>query len=88
MKELKNFTEEAISRFVEKELPNTDTCQCESCRLDIMAIMLNDFKAHYVVSKKGALYAQMDEEFDLQRRIDFMSSMAKAVQIVRDKPRH
>ena len=88
MKQLRNFTEETIRRFVEKELPGYDVCQCDNCALDIMAIMLNEFKAHYVVTEQGALFAQLEGDFEPQYRIDLMSSMAHAVSLVKARPRH
>ena len=88
MRQLRNFTEETIRVFLEKEFPLHDICQCEDCRLDVMAIMLNEFKAHYVVTDQGALFAQISGEFEPQYRIDLLSSMAHAVQIVKDRPRH
>ena len=88
MRQLRNFTEESIKAFIDKELPLHDVCQCDYCRLDVLAIMLNEFKAHYVVTEQGALFAQLAEQFEPQYRIDLLSSMAHAVQIVRDRPRH
>ncbi|MDR0491311.1 MAG: late competence development ComFB family protein [Oscillospiraceae bacterium] len=88
MKQLRNFTEEAITNFVEKEFPAADICQCESCRLDVMALMLNEFRPNYVVTEKGALFAQVDKDFDPQHKIDMLSSMASAVQTVKNRPRH
>jgi len=88
MRQLRNFTEESIRAFVDKELPLHDVCQCDYCKLDVLAIMLNEFKSHYVVTDVGALFAQMEEQFEPQYRIDLLSSMAHAAQIVNDRPRH
>ena len=88
MRQIRNFTEESIRSFFEKEYPLHDVCQCEDCRLDVLAIMLNEFKAHYVVTDQGALFAQVAEEFEPQYRINMLSSMAHAVKIVKDRPRH
>ena len=88
MKQLKNYTEEAILAFIDKEYPKTDICQCENCRLDVTALVLNEFKQHYVVTERGALFVQMDKDFDPQHRIDLLSSMANAVRIVKSRPRH
>jgi competence protein ComFB len=52
-----------------------------------MAIMLNNLKPMYVVTDKGALFAQMDD-FDPQHKIDFMTIMSQAVKIVSNGPRH
>ena len=85
--QLRNYTEEAVKVFVERWFKDTDVCQCESCRLDVMAIMLNNLESRYVVTDKGALFAQMDD-FDPQHKIDFMTIMTQAIQQVKNKPRH
>ena len=73
--------------YVNRWLSESDVCQCDSCRLDIMAIMLNNMKSHYVVTDKGALYAQM-ADFDPQTKVDMMSNMALAIQLVNRNPKH
>jgi len=87
MKQLRNYTEEAVKAYIEKWYSEADVCQCDGCRLDVMAIMLNNLKPKYVVTDTGALYAQMDE-FDPQNRIDFMREMTQAIKIVSKRPRH
>lgn len=84
---LRNYTEEAVKLYVDRWYKEADVCQCESCRLDTMAIMLNKLTPKYVVTDKGALYAQLDD-FDPQYKIDFMTFMTQAVQIVKKSPRH
>jgi len=85
--QLRNYTEEAVNLFMDRWFKEADVCQCDSCRLDTMAIMLNHLAPKYVVTEKGALYAQLDD-FDPQHRIDFMTIMTQAVQMVKNKPRH
>ena len=87
MKQLRNYTEEAVKLYVDRWYKEADICQCDSCRLDVMAIMLNSLKPHYVVTEKGALFAQMNE-FDPQNKADMMTSMELAVKTVRKGPRH
>ena len=87
MKQLRNYTEEAVRAYIDKWYGETDACQCDGCRLDVMAIMLNNLKPKYVVTDTGALYAQMDD-FDPQNRIDFMTEMTQAIQVVSGRPRH
>ena len=87
MKQLRNYTEEAVKLYMDRWFKESDICQCENCRLDVMAIMLNNLKPKYVVTDKGALWAQMDD-FDPQYKIDFMTAMTQAIQIVRNGPRH
>jgi len=87
MKVLRNYTEDAVRFFIDRWYKEADVCQCENCRLDVMAIMLNNLPTKYVVTDKGALYAQMDD-FDPQHKIDMMTVMTQAVQMVKDGPRH
>ena len=87
MKQLRNYTEEAVKLYLDRWYKEADVCQCENCRLDVMAIMLNKLQPKYVVTDKGALFAQMDD-FDPQHRTDLMTIMTQAVKIVNDGPRH
>ena len=86
-KRLRNYTEEAVKLYVNRWFNEADVCQCDICRMDVMAIMLNNLQPKYIVTDTGALYAQMDD-FDPQYRIDFMTIMSKAAKIVKDNPRH
>ena len=85
--QLRNYTEDAVRLHMDRWYKDADICQCEACRLDVMAIMMNNLKPKYVVTDKGALYAQLDD-FDPQNKIDFMTAMTLAVKIVRKGPRH
>ena len=87
MKVLRNYTEDAVRAYVELTISKYDVCQCEDCRLDIMAIMLNNMKSHYVVTEKGALYAQLTE-FDPQTKVDMLTCMGLAIQLVKYNPKH
>jgi len=87
MKQLVNCTEEVVLNYVEKWFPSTDVCQCYECRLDIIAIMLNSLKPHYVVTEKGVLFSKLNE-FDLQHKVDLVSTMSDAVSTVKHHPRH
>ena len=87
MKQLRNFTEEAVKLYMSRWFRDADICQCDDCRLDVMAIMLNNLAPKYVVTDKGALYAQLDD-FDPQNKIDFMTAMTLAVKVVNKNPRH
>ena len=87
MKQLRNYTEEAVRLYVERWFKEADCCQCDDCRLDVMAIMLNQLPPKYVVTDKGALFAQMDD-FEPQNRIDLITLMTKAADQVRNRPQH
>jgi len=87
MRQLRNYIEEAVKIYMDRWFKEAKVCQCEDCRLDVMAIMLNNLKPKYVVTDKGALYAQLDD-FDPQHKIDFMTEMTQAAHIVSSSPRH
>jgi len=87
MKQLRNYTEEAVKMYLDRYFEQADVCHCEICRMDVMAIMLNNLKPMYVVTDMGALFAQLDD-FDPQYKIDFITIMNQAVKIVNNGPRH
>jgi len=87
MKYLRNYTEDAVKAYMDRWYKEANVCQCEECRLDVMAIMMNNMKPKYVVTDTGALYAQLDE-FEPQNKIDFMTLMSQACETVRKSPRH
>jgi len=87
MKQLRNFTEEAVRAYLDRWFKEADMCHCDDCRLDVLALMLNNLPPKYVVTDTGALYAQLGD-FDPQNRIDFMTIMSQAVQTVNKGPRH
>ena len=87
MKVLRNYTEEAVQLFMNRWFKEANCCHCDDCRLDVQALMLNQLPPKYVVTDQGALFAQM-EEFDPQVRIDFISILTQAADLVRIYPRH
>ena len=87
MKQLRNYSEETVKLCLDRWFHDADMCQCEDCRLDVMAIMLNNMEPNYVVTDKGALYAQMSD-FDPQYKADLVTNMGMAMQIVKKRPRH
>ncbi|MDR2590922.1 MAG: late competence development ComFB family protein [Oscillospiraceae bacterium] len=86
-KQLRNYTEEAVSMYLDRWFKEADCCHCDLCRMNVMALMLNNLKPKYVVTDKGALFAQLDD-FDPQHKIDFMTLMTKSVATVSNNPRH
>ncbi|MCL2084461.1 MAG: late competence development ComFB family protein [Oscillospiraceae bacterium] len=84
---LKNYAEKAVEEVIDKILDQQGVCACEQCRLDIMALALNNLKPHYVVSEKGELYARVGK-MDYQYAIDVVTEITTAAQKVKDRPRH
>jgi competence protein ComFB len=87
MRYLRNYAEEAVKAHLDKWYPEMDVCQCEICRLDVTAIMLNSIEPNYVVTEQGALYAQMSD-FNPQYKADLGTAMGAAIIKVNSRPRH
>jgi competence protein ComFB len=88
MKQLHNIMEVLAKDYISQHLSkHGGICTCEDCQLDIMAIILNKMKPHYVVSDTGAMYAKA-KNFDFQPNVDLAIAMAEAMEIVKSRPRH
>lgn len=86
--EIRNFMEDMVKNTLEELLADKeDMCKCEKCRLDIMAIALNNIKPRYVVTVKGRVYAKLSE-LEIQFRADVIRELAKAISMVKGKPQH
>jgi competence protein ComFB len=86
--EIRNFMEDMVKNVLDELLEGKeDICKCEKCRLDIMAIALNNIKPKYVVTVKGRVYAKLSE-LEVQFRADVIRELAKAFNMVKGKPQH
>lgn len=84
---LKNYMEDIVINTIDSVLRQTGCCTCDVCRMDIIAIALNNLTPHYVVTQKGEIYARAGE-LALQFKADVFAAIAKGVQIVQSRPRH
>jgi competence protein ComFB len=87
MHELKNYAEVVVTSLADRLIPEYGLCGCEKCRLDVIAISLNQLPAQYVVTEKGALMASADI-LAMQKSTDYLSSVLSAIRIVGASPRH
>jgi len=86
--ELMNFMEGVVMAYVDEVIADDpDFCDCPRCRLDVLAIALNDVKPKYVVTTKGLAYARMGE-LQAQFRADTIVAVTRAMKIVKAHPRH
>lgn len=86
--ELKNLMEEEVKRVVERLLKNRDDiCTCDRCKLDIIAITLNNIKPKYVVTEKGEVFARIDM-LNYQYDADIAMEVMKAIKIVKENLNH
>jgi competence protein ComFB len=87
MYKLKNYMEELVINKTSELLKIMNICDCEKCRLDIMAIALNELPTKYVVSEKGELYTKLNE-LEQQFEIDVETAIIKAAVLVSKNPKH
>lgn len=87
--ELHNLMEIEVRHNLNHIIKTTSSidCQCEQCKLDIIAIALNSLPPKYIVTEKGLLYsrvANLNQQFDT----DIIASLTKAINLVNKNPRH
>jgi competence protein ComFB len=86
--ELVNFMEDVVATYVDEVTTKDKSfCGCPRCRLDVIAIALNDIRPKYVVTTKGYAYARMGE-LQAQFRADTIVAVTKALKIVKQHPLH
>ncbi|MBF0542813.1 MAG: late competence development ComFB family protein [Candidatus Riflebacteria bacterium] len=86
------FLNNRMEVFVRNELEvlkarEADICTCERCLLDVIALALNALPSRYVVTKFGEIAANLELESS-QYRADVTVALLKALEKVRQKPRH
>ena len=86
--ELHNYMEDAVRGVLDNILSErNDLCKCDKCRLDMLAWALNRLPSKYVVTSKGRVYTKL-EEINIQFKTDIIREAARAVEYVRNNPRH
>ncbi len=85
---LHNLMEKCVADVMDEILVDCGhICTCEKCKLDIMAIALNNLAPKYVVTKEGLLYAKLDR-LSQQLDVDLAKEIIKAAEIVKNNPHH
>lgn len=88
VEKLYNYTEllviEQLEELLEEE-KYSDVCKCEKCILDMCTYALNRLRPQYIVSHKGEVYTKI-KDFNQQSKVDVMSTVAKAIEIVSENP--
>jgi competence protein ComFB len=84
---LKNYMEDVVARVADKYLKDSDICQCEKCRLDVMALALNDLPPAYVVTQRGEIFAAIDSTYP-QSQVDAEVAVLNAIEMVKTSPKH
>jgi len=84
---LTNYAEEFVREYVDEHISEYDVCQCEDCKLDIMALMLNKLPTCYVVTEKGAMLTHRNQ-VAAQYSANVALAWTDAIEIVKKRPRH
>jgi competence protein ComFB len=85
---LHNYTETVVRQTLDELLAKREIpCKCEKCRLDIMAIALNNLPPQYYVSQKGEVFAKIIASY-MDTRTRVITEIAKAVMQVEKHPQH
>lgn len=87
MLKLKNYMEDIVAKKADSVLNLMNICKCEKCKLDIMAIALNELPAKYIVTDKGELYTKL-RELEQQFEVDIETAIVKAAIFVSKSPKH
>jgi competence protein ComFB len=68
-------------------LKKEGVCECENCLLDVMSMALNNLPPKYFVTVAGSIFTRLDmlkQQYD----VDITMELMKAVEKVKDRPRH
>jgi len=82
---LRNYTEEMVRAYVDQKLPKEDICNCNRCKMDVIAYMLNHLPASYGITHRGYLFDKLKDS-DLQNRVTISDYFYKAVVAVKERP--
>ena len=84
---MKNYMEDCVADILPSILANMDICQCERCRMDIMANVLNKLPPKYVVTKAGSFYTKLSG-LQSQATVDIIAAVTNAATLIAANPRH
>ena len=88
-----NYPEVAVKEMLDYVLNNyareyPDTCKCQRCRDDTMAIALNNLPVKYVVqNQKGQIFTKVIFE-QIGGKAQVVAALVSAIQKVQQNPRH
>lgn len=82
-----NFSEILVRERIDEMLAKNEVCDCQQCRLDIMAIALNNLPPRYIVSEQGEVFSKANS-FTIQTTVDIVGAIQDAIEKVSRKPRH
>ena len=84
---LVNISEAIVRERLDSMLQNYDCCKCQTCYMDMLALVLNYVKPRYVNSHKGELLTRVNA-LHLQNSVDIDIAIIKAIELVSHSPHH
>jgi len=85
---LVNVTEFVVNGMVNDLMQKEGMCTCDQCRLDVIAIALNNLPPKYVVTGHGKAIEAYRLQGQLQNKVVMYQALLQAAQLVKEKPRH
>jgi len=86
--EFKNYMEVVVEQKLDEVLSEyPDCCKCDTCKLDIAVLALNNLKPKYISTDKGQLFARI-QGMDSQSEIEVIHQIAAAAEKVSQNPHH
>lgn len=86
--QLHNFMESAVSEALQTVLVQIPgICDCERCRLDIMALALNRLPPKYTVTHSGEVFTRL-KMWDVGNQAAVLSEVTRAAMVVAGHPNH
>ena len=82
---LYNITEKLVMEKLDVVLNSMNCCKCDRCKMDIIAMSLNELEPQYVVKTKGMI-EDKDTLNEISQKVT--TAVFKAALTVRKKPRH
>jgi competence protein ComFB len=79
--------EDVVTKVTDKYMKDAEVCQCEKCRLDVMALALNELPPVYIVTDRGEIFAAIDSTY-LQKQVNAEIAVLKAIDMVKSFPKH
>lgn len=78
------LVEETLGKIV-SEYPKA--CICERCKLDMMALALNNLPPRYIVAERGLTHINL-EATSAQFNSDVLYAVTRAIELIGMRPRH
>lgn len=86
--ELNNYMETVVREVTDELLKQSkEICTCDKCRLDVMAIALNNLSPRYYVTPKGRVFSKLKSTYT-DFRAQVVAEVAKAILLVEKLPQH